>query len=433
MRLIKQIIFDLRTQPVIGAVSIIGTAMAILLVMVVMMMHQIQVEPISPESNRARLLYDYGVSMESGEGYSGSSFMSLELIDRIYGNLKSDEVEAVSVVTATCMPYDINADGGVPEIADVRMTDENVWRIYDYDFINGSPYDKGDVDAAKKVVVLNESLARKLFGSVDVAGRTVMLEQFPYRVVGVVKDISPLMGWSYAQCWLPIVKTPEQRMRMNDAVDKYFGDYSVITMAKSPEALDGIRNEIRSLNATLNSELKTTGWQRADTDYPYTHEYLYSLRGTNRAPEISSANMIRWILLAIIILVPAINLSSMTQSRLRQRRHEIGVRRAFGATKSSIMLAILRENFVVTVAGGVLGLVLAFIFSWLFASLFYDPIYSWQGYSQEMSVNLSMMFRWSVFGWALLACFLLNLLSAGIPAWRASRVNPVEAINGDTK
>ncbi|MDE7145490.1 MAG: ABC transporter permease, partial [Duncaniella sp.] len=73
------------------------------------------------------------------------------------------------------------------------------------------------------------------------------------------------------------------------------------------------------------------------------------------------------------------------------------------------------------------------VFSWLFTSLCYDPIYSWQGYSQEMSVNASMMFRWSTFGWTLLFCFVLNLLSAGIPAWRASRVNPVEAMNGDTK
>lgn len=430
MKLLKQIIYDLRTQPVIGAVSVIGTAMAILLVMVVMMIRQVQVEPIYPESNRDRLLYDYGVSMQ-GEQSSGSSHLGMELIDRIYGDLEGAEV--ISVVASGCEPYDVNADGGISEMVDVREADENVWRIYDYVFINGSPYTKGDVDAGNKVVVLTESLARKLFGSVDVSGRTVLLKQYPYRIAGVVKDISPLMGWSYAQCWIPIDKNPEQWMRMDAAIDKYFGPYSVITMAKTAEDVDAIRREIRSRNATLNSELKPSGWERVDTDYPYTQEYLYFLKGTNRAPDISSTNMIRWILLAIIILVPAINLSSMTQSRLRQRRHEIGVRRAFGATKGGIMLSMLRENLVVTLAGGLLGLILAFVFSWLFTSLFYDPIYSWQGYSQEMSVNASMMFRWSTFGWTLLFCFVLNLLSAGIPAWRASRVNPVEAMNGDTK
>ncbi|MDE5650046.1 MAG: ABC transporter permease, partial [Duncaniella sp.] len=349
-------------------------AMAILLVMVVMMIRQVQVEPIYPESNRDRLLYDYGVSMQ-GEQSSGSSHLGMELIDRIYGDLEG--AEAISIVASGCEPYDVNADGGIPEMVDVREADENVWRIYDYVFINGSPYTKGDVDAGNKVAVLTESLARKLFGSVDVSGRTVLLKQYPYRIAGVVKDISPLMGWSYAQCWIPIDKNPEQWMRMDAAIDKYFGPYSVITMANRAEDVDAIRREIRSRNATLNSELKTSGWERVDTDYPYTQEYLYFLKGTNRAPDISSTNMIRWILLAIIILVPAINLSSMTQSRLRQRRHEIGVRRAFGATKSGIMLSMLRENLVVTLAGGLLGLILAFVFSWLFTSLFYDPIYSW--------------------------------------------------------
>lgn len=429
MKLIKQIVYDFKTQPVIGAVSVIGTAMAILLVMVVMMMRQIQVEPIYPESKRDLMLYDYGVCMES-EGSMGSSFMSIEMIDRIYSGLKN--AETVSIVSPVTETLDISADGGVPFLADVRQVDENVWRVYDYTFINGSAYTKGDVDGGKKVAVITESLARKLFGTVDVAGHTILLKQYPYRVAGVVKDISSLMGWSYAQCWIPIDKTANN-MVMNRAVDKYFGRYSVISVAKTPEDVDALRMEIRSRNATLNNELKQSGWERKDTGYPYKQEYLYALRGTNNTPDIKSENMMRRLLLAIILLVPAINLSSMTQSRLRQRRHEIGVRRAFGATRKSVMLSILRENLVVTFVGGLIGLTLAVVFSWMFTSLFYDPIFSWNGYMQEVSVNASMMFRWSTFGWTLLFCFILNLLSAGVPAWRASRVNPVEAINGKTK
>ncbi len=430
MKLLKQIIYDFKTQPVIGSVSVIGTAMAILLVMVVMMMRQIQVEPIYPESKRDLMLYDYGVCMES-EGSMGSSFMSIELIDRIYSGLKNAEI--ISIVNAGTENIDISADGGAPFMVDLRKVDENVWRVYDYTFINGSAYSKSDVDGRKKVAVITESLARKLFGSVDVAGRTVLLKQLPYRVAGVVKDISSLMGWSYAQCWIPIDKTPSKNMRMNSAVDKYFGEYSVISVAKTPEAVDALRREIRSRNVTLNNELKQSGWERIDTEYPYKQECLYVLKGTNNTPDVKSGDMVRRLLLVIILLVPAINLSSMTQSRLRQRRHEIGVRRAFGATRKSVMVSILRENLVVALAGGLIGLVLAFTFSWLFTSLFYDPIYSWNGYQQEVSVNASMMFRWSTFGWTLLFCFILNLLSAGIPAWRASRVNPVEAINGDAK
>ena len=72
MKFIKQIIYDLKTQPVIGAVSIIGTAMAIMLIMVVMMIRQIQVAPVAPESNRDRLLYEYGMCIQNDDNMEGS-------------------------------------------------------------------------------------------------------------------------------------------------------------------------------------------------------------------------------------------------------------------------------------------------------------------------------------------------------------------------
>lgn len=430
MKLLKQIIYDFKTQPVIGSVSVIGTAMSILLVMVVMMIRQVQVEPIYPESKRDRLLYDYGVSMRS-DGMSGSSAMGYALIDKIYGDLKN--AEKIGVVSPFLEPSDVLADGGTPEIVDVRNVDENIWQIYDYVFIAGAPFTRSDIEAGKKVAVITESLARRLFGTADAVGKTIQVKRYPYRVTGVVKDISSLMGWSYAQCWLPVEKSGEQWMRMDPAIDKYFGEYSVVALAKSVDDVEALRQEMRSKNATLNSELKALGWEREDTEYPYTQESFYSLKGTNRAPDTKTPRVMRMVLIGIILLVPAINLSSMTQSRLRQRRHEIGVRRAFGATKREVMFSIIRENFVVTLLGGVIGLILAFVFSWLFTSLFYDPFYSWQSYSQEVSVNAAMLLRWSTFGWTILFCFILNLLSAGIPAWRAASVSPVDAINNIEK
>ena len=54
------------------------------------------------------------------------------------------------------------------------------------------------------------------------------------------------------------------------------------------------------------------------------------------------------IIFLILLLVPAINLSSMTHSRLRQRVAEIGVRRSFGATRGGVMGQIVAENLVLT-------------------------------------------------------------------------------------
>ena len=130
----------------------------------------------------------------------------------------------------------------------------------------------------------------------------------------------------------------------------------------------------------------------------------------------------------ILLLIPAINLSTMTRSRLANKISEIGVRRAFGATRSSIVMSILAENFVITLIGGAIGLIL----SWIFGGLFFDSIYSaglFNSYNTAVTPGLDTLFAWSTFLYVLLFCFILNLISSGVPAIRASRINPVDAIN----
>lgn len=131
----------------------------------------------------------------------------------------------------------------------------------------------------------------------------------------------------------------------------------------------------------------------------------------------------------ILLLVPAINLSSMTESRLRGRMSEIGVRRAFGCTRSETMLMILAENLLVTVVAGIIGLVLSVIFAYFVQDyLFVSDIIAMD--IPQAKIAISSLLHWSTFIWALVFCFILNLLSTGIPAWRASRANIVESIAG---
>ena len=118
----------------------------------------------------------------------------------------------------------------------------------------------------------------------------------------------------------------------------------------------------------------------------------------------------------------------MTQSRLRRRVAEIGVRRAFGCTRMELLGQILSENFIVTLLAGVLGLIISFLFAFLFGDTLFAQ--DWTTSLNPPVVDASILIHASTFGWALLFCFVLNLLSTSIPAWRASRMNIVEAING---
>ena len=118
----------------------------------------------------------------------------------------------------------------------------------------------------------------------------------------------------------------------------------------------------------------------------------------------------------------------MTQSRLRQRVSEIGVRRAFGSTRMELMGQIIAENLVITLLAGIVGLLLSVVFAYVGNTLLFA-----QEFSQTLNppeVDASILLHASTFAWALLFCFVLNLMSSGFPAWRASRIGIVNALGG---
>lgn len=115
--------------------------------------------------------------------------------------------------------------------------------------------------------------------------------------------------------------------------------------------------------ASFNSTLSDYKADMLHLPTTQVEEWLY---GGNEKPQDVSRVYLRYgVVLFILLLVPALNLSSITFSRMRKRVAELGVRRAFGATKRDIVSQVLLENLVLTLAGGLLGLVLSFFSLWL--------------------------------------------------------------------
>ena len=92
-------------------------------------------------------------------------------------------------------------------------------------------------------------------------------------------------------------------------------------------------------------------------------------RKWSETPDTKAIILRYMLVIAILLLVPAINLSSMTLSRMRRRMAEIGVRKAFGATGGELIRQIFFENLLLTLFAGVLGLALSYAatFRFLFA------------------------------------------------------------------
>lgn len=125
--------------------------------------------------------------------------------------------------------------------------------------------------------------------------------------------------------------------------------------------------------------------------------------------------------LLFLLIVPALNLTGVVQSSVQKRKEEIGVRKAFGATGGDVMRQVLSENLVLTCIGGVIGIGLSLLLLVLCKSFVLD---------ESVTLTPAMLFRPGLFLAALLLTFLLNGLSAIIPAWRTMRSPIVDSLRG---
>lgn len=413
---LAQVIYDMRHQPVIGWVTIIGTALSIFLIITVVMMQQIQVMPFAPESNRDRMLYGiyfHKRSIENTGNLDSSGGLSHKRAEQLYDGL--DGAERMSLFRPYISAEDVTGTRGETFMAKVRYADAAFWDIFDHKLLYGRYFTEDEVKSGTHVAVLSEGTARRLFGTDNPVGQTYEHAHRPFLVVGVVANSSVLATQAHGEVFLPLPT--------DDWDDGEWGDVAAAILVKKGIDFSHIRDQVRRRYAEMDTELASENYTTVYHEAPFDQETMTCLRGSNNTPDVSDSRQMRYAIYAILLLVPAINLSSMLHSRLRRRVSEIGIRRAFGCTRSRIILDIIAENFMVTLVGGIIGLALGVLFG-----LFYDGLYNApDGVAARPA--LSMLLNTGSIAAALAACFILNIISAAVPAWQASRVRPVEAIN----
>lgn len=428
MNYFKQIYYEMKHQKMMTWVSVGGTALAIFLMMAFIMSEHIYDVESSPESNRSRILYGLGSHVKEIEGDNNNSTMGLsyDFADRIYSDI--DGVETMSfVINLYVTSTNVSAPGGEVRTVPGLRADANIWSIYDYRFIYGRPFDAAEAEADSiKVAVITRSLARSLFNEENAVGRTMEIATYPYTVIGVIEDTNPVFAKSYTQ----VVRPLNPKNAWGDLIN---GSLNVILLAKDKKSIGAIKEEVARRYERYDRELKKDNLNLIYHEQPYTTREMAIDFGSNNSPDLSQHNTMMLILFALLIILPAINLSSMTRSRLRHRIAEIGVRRAFGARRRSIIGQVLCENFIITLIGGTIGLVLSF----LFMAFFSHYLFSYSSWASSFTSieqlnarpDIGMLFSWETFLLALFFCFVMNLLSASVPAWKASKTQPADALS----
>ena len=428
MNYFRQVCYEMKHQKMMTWVSISGTALAIFLVMTFFMTENVKMVEMAPETNRQKILIGSGGHVlnftENGEqNGSMSAGLSYKTAKDLYSGL--DGVEKESYQSTWAAPQEVSIKGNRPISLIVKSVDANFWDFYDFKFLYGHPYDRASCDSGERKVVLTQSSARKLFKEDNVVGREINIGDNEYTICGVIEDVDPLLSLTFSNVYYPFSKSDMDS-------GEWMGDVAVALLPKDGVDIQHLKDQVKGRYATWNSQLSSDLKKAVYHDTPWNIE-LWSAGEwvVSEDPRPARSRTTTYLIYGLLLILPAINLSSMTKGRLRHRVSEIGVRRAFGAKRESIIWQLLGENLIITISGGIIGLVICLLFMNMASSFLFQ--FSSVKFSTALDLlystpSMSMLFTWKNFFFALVMCLALNILSATVPAWRASRLEPAVAI-----
>lgn len=416
---IKQAFQMLKENRLVSTISITGTAISITMIMMIVLVLQVQVASYYPEVHRNRMLYvENGTRVARPDGSNwNTGNMSDEAVKECFYTLKTPE--AVAAYSWNTEPVS-TLDRRDYKPRAVKVVDTGFWKIFSFRFIQGGPFTEADFESGLRQAVVTESLARDLFGTVDVVGKEIRFNVGIGRICGVVEDVSKAAYTAYADVWYPY--TANTALKLAQERENMFGGFNVVLLARHRSDFGAIRQELKHQTARYNS-----------TKQEFVIDFFENpITQWNKAMGSDGQNFVDWKgfwletggAMLFLLLVPVLNLLGVTQSSIRKRQAEIGVRKAFGATSGQVVRQVLCENGLMSLLGGMIGLA----FSWALFPLCKDFLLENSG----TDLSAEMLFRPEAFILALLFCMLINLLSAGLPAWWISHKPICEALrNGE--
>lgn len=410
-------------------VYILGTGLAISMVMTMAIVYYIRTADIAPEDCRSRILQLNRASVKSKDENGGTHNWSLSFhaARQILDGLS--EVEETTLVidpmgTDMLMGTVYTQLPGSPDRYKTRVqaTDGAFWRIFRFSFLAGKPFTNEEYGSGVKRIVLSEPHARRLFGTVEAEGKAVLINGVEYRVSGVVKEVSSVMSMTCADAWLPITSVPILAETAN--AEKSAGPVAAYLLAAGSGRFEAIRDEVNRRRLQYNAGLQERYLDTFRLSTPKQTE-LQRLDYSSSLPDIIR----RYLLIALVfMLVPAINLTGLISSRMQERTEEMGLRKAFGAGVRTLVSQVLTENLMLTCIGGLAGLIV----SWLLVAVLRNFLLGSVGHmaaTGDVQLSFGMLFNLPLFFSAFGLCVLLNLLSSLLPVWKATRRPIVDSIN----
>ena len=262
----------------------------------------------------------------------------------------------------------------------------------------GECFTEEDIKKAAKVCVIGATVVKELFGNIDPIGKTIRFKSIPMRVIGVLKS-KGYNSWGMDQD--NVIISPYTTVMKRIAAQTWFS--SIVCSAVTEELSDAA---IEELTQMLRDNHKLKDEAADDFTIRSQAEMMDTMSST-----MDTVTLILVVAAAFSLLVAGIGIMNIMLVSVTERTKEIGLRMAVGATGPVISLQFLIESVLISVTGGLIGILVGGGVSAILPTM-----------GMPSSVP-----AWSIYV-SFFVCVFIGVLFGYIPAQKAANMDPIEAI-----
>lgn len=273
----------------------------------------------------------------------------------------------------------------------------------DISIATGRMFDDREARQGKKVIVIGKTVADSLFPDVDPLGKRVRVGAVPFEVVGV---LAPRGTSGFGQDQDDIVLGPLHAVRSRVVGRRVRGDnvQTIYVKASSGDTIDRVQEDVTNL---LRDRHKIRNGGEDDFQVQNSASILEAMQASTQTFTVLLAAVA-----AVSLVVGGVGIMNIMLVSVTERTREIGLRMAVGARRSEVLYQFALEAVTLSVAGGLLGLIIGVLGALLMSKLGSWPV-AIAGWAAPISLGFSV---------------LVGVVFGAYPSWRASRLDPIEAL-----
>jgi len=278
-------------------------------------------------------------------------------------------------------------------------SDNEYFVIKDWEFTQGRIFSQTELNAGKSVCIIGKTVQKELFSGQDPLGANIRLEKFSCQVIGVLKSKGAAsFGMDQDDLVVVPIKMFQRRISGNQDIS------SILVSVANEKYSKRVQDDIRTL---LRERRHIKEGDKEDFNIGDMKDIIETLSSTTKM-----LTLLLGAVAAISLLVGGIGIMNIMLVSVTERTREIGIRLAIGALEREVLLQFLVESVVLSLFGGIIGIILGISITLGVTQVF----------------DIPFIFNDSIVLIALLFSMVVGVGFGYFPARKAAKMNPIDAL-----